>query len=59
VAIDSIATAFAAPNSGRNGIEAVAARYLSRDHRDRRSTGCPFAALGSEQMRTPARSLRI
>lgn len=51
VAIDSIATMFVTPNSGRNGIEAVAARYLSRDHRDRRSKGCPFAALGSELAR--------
>ena len=52
-AIDSVATmyAYAAPNSGRNGLEAVAARYLSKDHRDGRSKGCPFASLGSELAR--------
>jgi TetR/AcrR family transcriptional repressor of nem operon len=50
-AIDSVATMYAAPNSGRNGLEAVAARYLSKDHRDGRSKGCPFASLGSELAR--------
>lgn len=51
-AIDSVATMYAAaPNSGRSGLEAVAARYLSKDHRDGRSRGCPFAALGSELAR--------
>lgn len=51
-AIDSVATMYAAvPKSGRNGLEAVAARYLSKDHRDGRSSGCPFAALGSELAR--------
>jgi hypothetical protein len=29
----------------------VAARYLSKDHRDGRFRGCPFAALGSELAR--------
>ena len=51
-AIDSVATMYAAvPKSGRNGLEAVAARYLSKDHRDGRSRGCPFASLGSELAR--------
>ena len=50
-AIDSVATMYAAPNSGRNGLEAAAARYLSKDHRDGQSKGCPFASLGSELAR--------
>jgi len=51
-AIDSVATMYAAaPNSGRNGLKAIAARYLSADHRDGRSKGCPFASLGSELAR--------
>jgi len=35
----------------RNGLEALAANYLSKRHRDDRSGGCPFAALGSELVR--------
>ena len=59
VAIDSITTMFATPNGGRNGIEAIAARYLSGDHRDRRSKGCPFAALGSELARADKHTLAV
>jgi TetR/AcrR family transcriptional regulator, transcriptional repressor for nem operon len=54
VAIDSVADMFAAALShggGRNGLEQVAATYLSASHRDGRSGGCPFAALGSELVR--------
>jgi len=35
----------------RNGLGALAANYLSKRHRDDRSGGCPFAALGSELVR--------
>lgn len=35
----------------RNGVEALAANYLSKTHRDDRSGGCPLAALGSELVR--------
>lgn len=35
----------------RNGLEAIAAAYRSANHRDDRSRGCPFAALGSELVR--------
>jgi len=36
----------------RNALEALAASYLSEDHRDKRSGGCIFAALGSELVRS-------
>jgi TetR/AcrR family transcriptional regulator, transcriptional repressor for nem operon len=51
-AIESIATMLAvAPDSRRNGLDVITARYLSKDHRDGRSKGCPFASLGSELVR--------
>jgi TetR/AcrR family transcriptional repressor of nem operon len=36
---------------GKSGFEAIAETYLSTDHRDNRSEGCAFAALGSELAR--------
>lgn len=36
----------------RSGLEAVAASYLSKEHRDDSSGGCPFVALGSELVRS-------
>ena len=36
----------------RSGLEAVAASYLSTDHRDDLSGCCPFVALGSELARS-------
>jgi TetR/AcrR family transcriptional repressor of nem operon len=39
------------PHGKRNGLQAFAANYLSADHRDNRSDGCAFAALGSELVR--------
>lgn len=53
-AIDSVATIFAASLSHRgkrSGLERVANSYLSAGHREGRSEGCPFAALGSELVR--------
>ena len=35
----------------RSGLEALAANYLSKTHRDDRAGGCPFAGLGSELVR--------
>lgn len=40
------------PSAKENAIEALAASYLSPAHRDDRSGGCPFAALGSEVVRS-------
>ncbi|XXT24002.1 TetR family transcriptional regulator [Sorangium sp. So ce429] len=37
--------------TGREGLKAAAAAYLSADHRDNPREGCPFAALGSELAR--------
>lgn len=34
--------------SGREGLKAVLALYLSVEHRDNAAQGCPFVALGSE-----------
>ena len=54
VAMESGAKAAAAalsPHGKRNGLRAFAASYLSPDHRDDRSGGCPLAALGSELVR--------
>jgi TetR/AcrR family transcriptional repressor of nem operon len=36
----------------RSGLDALAAKYLSEDHRDDQRGGCPFAALGSELARS-------
>jgi TetR/AcrR family transcriptional regulator, transcriptional repressor for nem operon len=38
----------------RNGLKAVATRYLSARHRDAPSRGCPYAGLGSELVRADA-----
>jgi TetR/AcrR family transcriptional repressor of nem operon len=54
-AVESVAETFAAAVSQRpkrSGLEAVAASYLSTDHRDDSSGGCPFGALGSELARS-------
>ena len=45
------AAAALSPHGKRNGLHAFAASYLSPDHRDDRSGGCPLAALGSELVR--------
>ena len=42
------ATNFAELPPGRAGLEEFVRRYLSRDHRDHRDTGCPSAALLDE-----------
>jgi TetR/AcrR family transcriptional repressor of nem operon len=50
-AFDSVAEKLMAALPGsaeRCGLEAVAANYLSAEHRDNPSGGCPLAALGSE-----------
>jgi TetR/AcrR family transcriptional regulator, transcriptional repressor for nem operon len=43
----------------RNGLEALAANYLSKSHRDDRSGGCPFAALGSELVRADEKTRAV
>jgi len=40
------------PSAKGNAMEALAASYLSAAHRDDRAGGCPFAALGSEVVRS-------
>jgi TetR/AcrR family transcriptional regulator, transcriptional repressor for nem operon len=50
-AVDLMAERLMAAVSGRakrRGLEAITASYLSTDHRDDPSGGCPLAALGSE-----------
>jgi TetR/AcrR family transcriptional regulator, transcriptional repressor for nem operon len=37
-----------AEGEGKSGLEAIVETYLSMDHRNRLSGGCPLAALGSE-----------
>jgi TetR/AcrR family transcriptional regulator, transcriptional repressor for nem operon len=53
-AVESVAEMFegalSRPGKG-NGLQAVAARYLSARHRAAPASGCPFAALGSELVR--------
>jgi TetR/AcrR family transcriptional regulator, transcriptional repressor for nem operon len=53
-AVQSVAEMFegalSRPGKG-NGLQAVAARYLSARHRGAPANGCPFAALGSELVR--------
>jgi TetR/AcrR family transcriptional regulator, transcriptional repressor for nem operon len=53
-AVQSVAEMFegalSRPGKG-NGLQAVAARYLSARHRGAPANGCPFAALGSELAR--------
>jgi TetR/AcrR family transcriptional regulator, transcriptional repressor for nem operon len=53
-AVESVAEMFegalSRPGKG-NGLQAVAARYLSARHRAASASGCPFAALGSELVR--------
>ena len=44
---------------GRNGLEALAADYLSKRHRDDRSGGCPLAALGSELVRADEKTRMV
>lgn len=54
-AVDSVVETFTAALSQRvkrSGLEAVAASYLSTDHRDDSSGCCPFVALGSELARS-------
>jgi TetR/AcrR family transcriptional repressor of nem operon len=53
-ACDSVAEATAAALSRkkkRNGLEALAATYLTADHKEDAAGGCPFVALGSELAR--------
>ena len=51
--LDGLAGA-AAGKRGRAGLKAVAAKYLSTEHRDHPREGCPLAALGSELARADA-----
>jgi TetR/AcrR family transcriptional regulator, transcriptional repressor for nem operon len=56
-AVESVAGMFEkalADRNRSNGLKAVATTYLSVRHRDAPSNGCPFAALGSELVRTDA-----
>jgi TetR/AcrR family transcriptional regulator, transcriptional repressor for nem operon len=58
-AVDSVVVNFISALSQRakrSGLEAVAASYLSKEHRDNSSDGCPFAALGSELARSDDRT---
>jgi TetR/AcrR family transcriptional repressor of nem operon len=43
--------AAACGSGGKNGFERIVDSYLSTDHRDNRSEGCPLAGLGSELAR--------
>ena len=49
--VESLTTAVSKKGK-RSGLEAVAASYLAKEHRDNSSSGCPFAALGSELARS-------
>jgi TetR/AcrR family transcriptional regulator, transcriptional repressor for nem operon len=55
-AMESVAEAMEATAAHRpakkNRLQAIAERYLSMDHRDDRSDGCPLAGLGSELARS-------
>jgi TetR/AcrR family transcriptional repressor of nem operon len=54
LAIDSVTRLFETALSGggeRHAFQTMAAGYLSEQHRDDPSGGCPFAALGSELAR--------
>jgi TetR/AcrR family transcriptional repressor of nem operon len=44
--------AAAAHRPAKSRLQAIAERYLSMDHRDDRSDGCPLAGLGSELARS-------
>jgi TetR/AcrR family transcriptional regulator, transcriptional repressor for nem operon len=44
--------AAAAHRPANSGLQAIAERYLSTDHRDDQSDGCPLAGLGSELARS-------
>jgi TetR/AcrR family transcriptional repressor of nem operon len=44
--------AAAAHKTANSGLEAIAEGYLSTDHRDNQSEGCPLAALRSELVRS-------
>jgi TetR/AcrR family transcriptional repressor of nem operon len=46
-----VTEAAARQRDGRNALEAIAESYLSTDHRDNRSEGCPLVGLGSELAR--------
>ena len=46
-----VSEAIASHRNDKDAIEALATRYLSTDHRDDPSGGCPLAALGSELAR--------
>jgi TetR/AcrR family transcriptional regulator, transcriptional repressor for nem operon len=58
-AVDSVVESFMSALSQRakrSGLEAVAASYLSKEHRDNSSDCCPFVALGSELARSDDRT---
>jgi TetR/AcrR family transcriptional repressor of nem operon len=44
--------AAASHRPANSGLQAIAERYLSTDHRDNQSDGCPLAGLGSELARS-------
>jgi TetR/AcrR family transcriptional repressor of nem operon len=44
--------AAASRRPANSGLQAIAERYLSTDHRDNQSEGCPLAGLGSELARS-------
>jgi TetR/AcrR family transcriptional regulator, transcriptional repressor for nem operon len=54
-AVDSVVESFTSALSRkakRSGLKAVAASYLSKEHKDNSSGCCPFVALGSELVRS-------
>jgi TetR/AcrR family transcriptional regulator, transcriptional repressor for nem operon len=61
-AVDSVVESFTSALSRktkRSGLEAVAASYLSKEHRDNSSGCCPFVALGSELVRGSPRGSAV
>ena len=56
--MDRLASA-ASQRSGRAGLKAATAAYLSTRHRDNPRDGCPLAALGSELVRADPRARAV
>lgn len=53
---DHAAAAATARDEGRDGLETIVRRYLSRAHRDQPETGCAIASLAAELVRSPTRT---
>jgi TetR/AcrR family transcriptional repressor of nem operon len=54
--VEDLADAVACQKDGKDGLALIADWYLSTDHRDNRSGGCQFAALGSELARSDGKT---